>query len=100
MSKAPFQIDDTEGPRVTRAWVLHPDIRSNPDRRDPGPALEEAVALARALPALEVIGSEVVQLRSVDAGKLFGKGKIADLHDRLEQNEIELVLPTGIADYL
>ena len=95
MSKAPFQIDDTEGPRVTRAWVLHPDIRSNPDRRDPGPALEEAVALARALPALEVIGSEVVQLRSVDAGKLFGKGKIADLHDRLEQNEIELVLVDG-----
>jgi len=80
---------------VTRAWVLHPDIRSNPDRRDPGPALEEAVALARALPALEVIGSEVVQLRSVDAGKLFGKGKIADLHDRLEQNEIELVLVDG-----
>ncbi|MFC6638061.1 GTPase HflX [Sulfitobacter sp. JBTF-M27] len=95
MSKAPFQIDDTEGPRVTRAWVLHPDIRSNPDRRDPGPALEEAVALARALPALEVIGSEVVQLRSVDAGKLFGKGKIADLHERLEQNEIELVLVDG-----
>ena len=51
--------------------------------------------MARALPALEVIGSEVVQLRSVDAGKLFGKGKIADLHDRLEQNEIELVLVDG-----
>lgn len=95
MSKAPFQIDETEGPRVTRAWVLHPDIRSNPDRRDPEPALEEAVSLARALPALEVVGSEVVQLRSVDAGKLFGKGKIADLHDRMEANEVELVLVDG-----
>lgn len=95
MSKAHFQIDDTEGPRVTRAWVLHPDIRTNADRRDPGPALEEAVSLARALPALDVVGSEIVQLRSVDAGKLFGKGKIQELHDRLEENEIELVLVDG-----
>ncbi|WP_370401478.1 GTPase HflX [Sulfitobacter sp. JB4-11] len=95
MSKAQFQIDDTDGPRITRAWVLHPDIRSNPDRRDPGPALEEAVSLARALPALDVAGAEVVQLRSVDAGKLFGKGKIQDLHDRLEENEVELVLVDG-----
>ncbi|MEP5731851.1 MAG: GTPase HflX [Sulfitobacter sp.] len=95
MSKAHFQIDDTDGPRVTRAWVLHPDIRTNPDRRDPEPALAEAVSLARALPALEVAGAEVVQLRSVDAGKLFGKGKIATLHDVLEENEIELVLVDG-----
>lgn len=80
---------------MTRAWVLHPDIRTNADRRDPGPALEEAVSLARALPALEVVGSEVVQLRSVDAGKLFGKGKIQDLHDRMEESEVELVLVDG-----
>ncbi len=95
MSKAQFQIDESDGPRVTRAWVLHPDIRTDADRRDPGPALEEAVSLARALPALEVVGSEVVQLRSVDAGKLFGKGKIQDLHDRMEDNEVELVLVDG-----
>ncbi|KIN65137.1 GTPase HflX [Sulfitobacter noctilucicola] len=95
MSKAPFQIDDTEGPRVTRAWVLHPDIRNNPDRRDPVPALAEAVSLARALPALDVVGSDIVPLRSVDAGKLFGKGKIKEMHDLLEQNEVELVLVDG-----
>ena len=79
MSKAPFQIDDSDGPRVTRAWVLHPDIRSNADRRDPVPALAEAVSLARALPALEVAGADIVPLRKVDAGKLFGKGKIEEL---------------------
>lgn len=95
MSKAAFQIDETEGPRVTRAWVLHPDIRSNPDRRDPVPALAEAVSLARALPALEVVGSDIVPLRSVDAGKLFGKGKIAEVHDLLETHEVELVLVDG-----
>lgn len=80
---------------MTRAWVLHPEIRSDPDRRAPQPALEEAVALARALPQLEVVGAEVVPLRKVDAGKLFGKGKIADLHDALEAAEVELVLVDG-----
>jgi GTP-binding protein HflX len=95
LSKTSFQIDNTDGPRVTRAWVLHPEIRSDPDRRAPQPALEEAVALARALPQLEVVGAEVVPLRKVDAGKLFGKGKIADLHDALEAAEVELVLVDG-----
>ncbi|MDF1726976.1 MAG: GTPase HflX [Sulfitobacter sp.] len=95
MSKAPFQIDNTEGPRVTRAWVLHPDIRSDNDRRDPEPALAEALALARALPALEVVGGQVVPLRSVDAGKLLGKGKIEELKAHIEAEEIELVLVDG-----
>ncbi|MBM1688337.1 GTPase HflX [Sulfitobacter geojensis] len=95
MSKAPFQIDDSDGPRVTRAWVLHPDIRSNADRRDPVPALAEAVSLARALPALEVTGADIVPLRKVDAGKLFGKGKIKEVHDLLEENDVELVLVDG-----
>jgi GTP-binding protein HflX len=75
--------------------VLHPDIRSNPDRRDPAPALAEAVSLARALPALEVAGSDIVPLRKVDAGKLFGKGKIKEVHDLLEENDVELVLVDG-----
>ena len=95
MSKSQFQIDETEGPRVTRAWVLHPDIRSNPDRRDPEPALAEAVALARALPALDVIGADIVPLRSVDAGKLFGKGKIEEVKSLMHDHEIELVLVDG-----
>ncbi|QFT59862.1 GTPase HflX [Sulfitobacter sp. THAF37] len=95
MSKAAFQINNTDGPRVTRAWVLHPEIRSDPDRRTPQPALEEAVSLARALPQLDVVGAEVVPLRTVDAGKLFGKGKIDELHDRLEEAEVELVLVDG-----
>lgn len=80
---------------MTRAWVLHPDIRSNPDRRDPKPALEEAVSLARALPQLEVVGADVVPLRTVSAGMLFGSGKIKEVHDQLEAAEVELVLVDG-----
>ena len=33
----------------TRAWVLHPEIKSDEQRRVPEPALEEAVALAAEL---------------------------------------------------
>jgi GTP-binding protein HflX len=95
LSKPAFQIDETEGPRMTRAWVLHPDIRSDPDRRDPDAALAEAVSLARALPALEVLGGDVVPLRSVDAGRLFGKGKIDEVKDLVHDNEIELLLVDG-----
>ena len=95
MTKPDFQVDDTNGPRVTRAWVLHPDIRMDSERREPQAALAEAVALAEALPQLEVIGADVVPLRTVSAGMLFGSGKIKELHDTLEAAEVELVLVDG-----
>lgn len=80
---------------VTRAWVIHPEIPSAESERDPVLALEEAVALAHALPDLEVVGSQVVRLRKPDAGKLFGKGKLEELRQAIEDNEVELVLVDG-----
>ncbi|WP_037315892.1 GTPase HflX [Ruegeria halocynthiae] len=79
----------------TRAWVLHPDIKSDEQRRVPEPALEEAVALAAALPDLDVIGSEIVRLPRAQAGYLFGSGKIEELGERFHDNEVELVLIDG-----
>ncbi len=81
--------------KKTRAWVLHPDITSDRDRRDPQAGLEEAVALAAALPDLEVIGSEIVRLPKIQPGHLFGSGKIEELAQRLEAEEIDLVLVDG-----
>ncbi|MDW4497794.1 GTPase HflX [Sulfitobacter sp. D35] len=95
MSRQPFQIDETDGPRTTRAWVLHPDIKSGPADRHAGLALEEAVALARALPEIEVVGADTVSLKTVRAGMLFGSGKIDELGRVFEDNEIELVLVDG-----
>ncbi|WP_186009187.1 GTPase HflX [Tropicibacter naphthalenivorans] len=80
---------------MTRAWVLHPDIKSDRGRRDAHMALEEAVSLAHALPDLEVIGSEVVSLPKPHAGMLFGSGKIAELKTRIKDAEVELVLVDG-----
>ena len=80
----------------TRAWVLHPDIKSDRDRRAAGPALEEGVALAAALPDLDVIGADIVPLPKPHAGALFGSGKIAEIAARLAGEDIELVLIDGI----
>ena len=60
---------------VTRAFVLHPDLKSDRDRRDADPALEEAVSLAAALPDLTVVGAEIVRLPKLHPGMLFGKGR-------------------------
>ena len=95
MSRPPFQIDETDTPRVTRAWVLHPDIKSDPERRDPENALAEAVSLAHALPDLEVVGSEIVPLKTVRAGMLFGSGKIEEIGAAMKAAEVELVLVDG-----
>ena len=95
MSKPDFQIDETDGPAQTRAWVLHPDIKSDNHRRDSVSALAEAIALAEALPNIEVVGSAIVPLRTLSAGFLFGKGKIEEIRQTLKDEEIELVLVDG-----
>ncbi|MFC4215202.1 GTPase HflX [Pseudophaeobacter arcticus] len=79
----------------TRAWVLHPDIKSDQGRRPAEPALAEGVALAEALPDLDVIGSTVVRLPKAHAGMLFGSGKIEELKTLLHASEIDLVLIDG-----
>ncbi|MDA9980300.1 GTPase HflX [Yoonia sp.] len=82
---------------LTRAWVLHPDLKSDQSRRAAEPALEEGVALADALPNLEVVGATVVRLPRIHPGKLFGKGKIAELKEIFHDAEVELVLIDGNA---
>lgn len=78
-----------------RAYVLHPDRHGNRARRAPKLALEEAVALAAALPDLAVVGSEVVRLPKVSPGTLFGSGKVEELKTRFAELEVGLVLVDG-----
>ncbi|WP_375261608.1 GTPase HflX [Palleronia sp.] len=80
---------------TTKAWVLHPDIQTERDRREAAPALEEAMSLAHALPGLEVAGGQVVRLPRAHPGHLFGTGKMDELKARIEAEEIGLVLIDG-----
>ncbi|MFC3569395.1 GTPase HflX [Paracoccus simplex] len=85
--------------RPTRAYVIHPDLGNSRTRRSPELALEEAVALAHALPAIEVTGAEVARLRNPDPGMLFSKGKREEIGQHLqaaaEGEGAELVLIDG-----
>ena len=85
--------DTAEQP--TRTYVLHPALKSANARRLPEHGLAEAVALAAALPELEVRGSEVVKLARIHPGTLLGSGKLQDLKDRFKADKIELVLVDG-----
>ncbi|MEZ5912040.1 MAG: GTPase HflX [Paracoccaceae bacterium] len=80
---------------MTRALVLHPDIRADTSRRRPEDRLAEAEALARALPGIAVAGAEIVRLARVHPGTLFGSGKIDELKTRIAADEIALVLVDG-----
>ncbi len=86
---------NSDDARLTRALVLHPEFTSNSARRDAGFALDEAVALAEALPGLDIIDASIVRLAKLSPGKLFGTGKIADLARKIAAEEIELVLIDG-----
>ncbi|MEM9709743.1 MAG: GTPase HflX [Pseudomonadota bacterium] len=79
----------------TRALILHPAIDAKGPRRDPDFALAEAVSLARALPGLDIAGSEVIRLAQAQPGSLFGKGKLEEIHDRIHAEDIQLVLVDG-----
>ena len=80
---------------LTRAYVLHPDLKTTKRRRLAEHGLAEAVALGAALPGLEVLGAEVARLAKVQPGTLFGSGKVAELKDRFNDLKIDLVLVDG-----
>ena len=75
--------------------MLHPDLSGSGTRRSPAFALEEAVALAGALPDLDVAGGELVRVATPRPATLFGPGKVGELKERFAENEIELVLVDG-----
>ena len=82
------------GAKDTRALVLHPDLGARA-ARDPAGRLAEALALARALPGLDVAGGMVVPVREARPGTLFGPGKLDELKARIDADDIELVLIDG-----
>ena len=78
-----------------RAFVLHPDLKSNRKRRLPEHGLAEAVSLAAALPNMDVVGSEVIRLARLQPGLLFGSGKVEELKERFHALDVGLVFVDG-----
>ena len=78
-----------------RAFVLHPDLKSDRKRRLPEHGLAEAVSLAAALPDMDVVGSEVIRLARLQPGLLFGSGKVEELKERFHALDVGLVFVDG-----
>ena len=78
-----------------RAFVLHPDMKADRARRLPDHGLAEAVALAAALPGIEVVRAEIVRLPKAMPGLLFGTGKVEELKALFAGADVGLVLVDG-----
>ncbi len=79
---------------LMRACVIHPELTHSDNRRLPEHSLAEAVSLAHALD-LDVSFNDVVKLRKVDVGKLFGKGKLEEIDARIKAEDVELLVIDG-----
>ena len=92
--RAPKGPQDT-ATALTRAYVVHPDLKATRKRRLPEHGLAEAVALAAALPGLDVVGAEIARISRIAPGLLFGSGKVEELKTRFKDLEVALVLVDG-----
>ncbi|MDG1999353.1 MAG: GTPase HflX [Amylibacter sp.] len=79
---------------LEKACILHPDIPNKDKRRAPKYALAEAVSLVNAL-RLDIGFSEVVNLRNPHVGLLFSKGKLAEIGEKIDNQNISLVIIDG-----
>ncbi len=90
-----FQI---EGPEVTRAFVIHPDLKTRAGAkggwRDAQAKLNEAVGLSLAI-GLEIAAAIIVPLASISPGAYFGTGKVAQLGEQIEDAEADIVIMNG-----
>lgn len=85
----------TVGGQLQRALVLLPEIKGSVQLRTAAAALAEGLSLARALPGIDVVDSQIVRLPKAHPGMLFGSGKVAEIKTQIEANEVDLVLVDG-----
>ena len=79
----------------SRAVVIHPATRDSEMRAEA--RLEESCGLAEALD-LELAGAEITPVRKIEAGRYFGKGKIAQLKAWIEGCEANVaVIDTALS---
>lgn len=79
------------------AFVIHPELRSQPTSRPADLILNEAILLANAI-GLKVVHSEVITIAKLNAGSYFGKGVSARLADLAESSSLNYVSPIVIVN--
>ena len=76
----------------TSVWVLQPKFKV--DLRDINSlsSIDEANALAKALPLVKIIGSTIVPLERLRPKEFFGTGKVSELAVTFKAKKIDLVI--------
>ncbi len=80
--------------RGARALVICPDIRGRLNDLPPEARLEEACGLALAI-GIVVADAQVIPVRDVKPGTLFGAGQVENIATACQQHEAELVVIDG-----
>jgi GTPase len=81
---------------VARAGIIHPEFRTRNTSLDRSPErkLEEVCGLAEAI-QLEVLYSDIVNLRSVNPGTFLGSGKVKEYKGVIAELGLDLVIVDG-----
>ncbi|RDC59971.1 GTPase HflX [Alteripontixanthobacter maritimus] len=85
-------LDDVT--RGARAVVISPDIRGTVHDLEPESRLEEACGLALAI-GVVVARAEIIPIRAVKPGTLFGQGQVDNIATACAQEDAELVIIDG-----
>ena len=77
---------------VVSVWVLQPKIKIDLREIDISNFVDEANSLAKALPAVKIIGSTVVPIERLRPKEFFGAGKVNELAVTFKSQKIDLVI--------
>ena len=77
---------------MTSVWVLQPKLKIDLKERNNKSFIDEANALAKALPNVEIVGSSIVPIERISPKEFFGSGKVSELSVNFKSQKIVLVI--------
>ena len=77
---------------ITSVWVLQPKLKIELKDRNNNSSIGEAIALAKALPNVNIVGSTTVPIERISPKEFFGTGKVSELSINLKSQKIGLVI--------
>ena len=89
-SGGPAAMVETHAP-ATRTGLVVPDVRGSSTGHSIEARREEFIGLARAID-LDIAFTEVVKVRDIRPSTFVGQGHLAALKQRIEENQVELLL--------
>ena len=76
----------------TSVWVLQPKFKVDLRDINSHSSIDEANALAKALPLVKIIGSTIVPLERLRPKEFFGTGKVSELAVTFKAEKVDLVI--------